>query len=184
MPGRPAARTFCVAQPACKRAARAALRILAGMSWKPDITVAAIVEIEGRFLCVEELIRNRRVFNQPAGHVESGEDFLQAVCRETLEETAWHFEPQWFLGVYRWQAPARPRSTLRFAYAGRVHGHEAQRVLDSPVVAAHWLTRAQLLESTRTLRTPLVLQCIDDYLAGVRLPLRAVTQMAQDPGTQ
>lgn len=151
------------------------------MSWKPDITVAAIVEVDERFLCVEELIHNQRVFNQPAGHVESGEDFLRAVCRETREETGWQFEPQWFLGVYRWQAPAKPRSTLRFAYVGRVHGHEQRRVLDAPVVAAHWLTRAQLLEPERKLRTPLVLQCIDDYLAGVRLPLRAVAELSRDP---
>ena len=142
------------------------------MSWKPDITVAAVVERGGCFLIVEERIANRHVYNQPAGHVEAGEDFLQAVRRETLEETAWHFEPQWLLGVYRWQAPDKPRGTLRFAYAGSVSDHEPTRTLDRPVVAAHWLTRAQLLALPA--RTPLVLQCIDDYLAGVRLPLSAV----------
>jgi 8-oxo-dGTP pyrophosphatase MutT (NUDIX family) len=142
------------------------------MSWKPDITVAAVVENDGRFLIVEERIGQRNVYNQPAGHVEAGEDFLRAVRRETLEETAWHFEPQWLLGIYRWQAPGRPRSTLRFAYCGIVRDHEPLRALDTPVVAAHWLTREQLL--TAPLRTPLVLQCIDDYLAGVRLPLSAV----------
>jgi len=142
------------------------------MSWNPDITVAAIVAHDDRFLIVEERIGNRRVYNQPAGHVEAGESFLQAVRRETLEESAWHFEPQWLLGVYRWQAPGRPRSTLRFAYAGSVRDHEPQRALDQPVLAVHWLTRAQLLAAP--LRTPLVLQCIDDYLAGVRLPLTAV----------
>ena len=142
------------------------------MSWKPDITVAAVVERDGRFLIVEERIATRLVYNQPAGHVEAGEDFLQAVRRETLEETAWHFEPQWLLGIYRWQAPGKPRSTLRFAYAGIVRNHEPQRALDLPVVAAHWLTRAQLMAVPA--RTPLVLQCVDDYLAGVRLPLSAV----------
>jgi 8-oxo-dGTP pyrophosphatase MutT (NUDIX family) len=145
------------------------------MSWKPDITVAAIVEVDGRFLMVEERIGNRHVYNQPAGHVEAGEDFLAAVRRETLEETAWQFEPQWFLGVYRWQAPGHPRSTLRFAYTGQVRNHEPQRALDTPVVAAHWLSREQLLATPLQLRTPLVLQCIDDYLAGVRLPLSAVS---------
>jgi 8-oxo-dGTP pyrophosphatase MutT (NUDIX family) len=142
------------------------------MSWKPDITVAAIVALDDRFLIVEERIGNRRVYNQPAGHVEAGEDFLQAVRRETLEESAWHFEPQWLLGVYRWHAPGRPRATLRFAYAGSVRDHEPQRALDTPVLAVHWLTRAQLL--ALPLRTPLVMQCIDDYLAGVRLPITAV----------
>lgn len=142
------------------------------MSWKPDITVAAIVQVDERFLVVEEHIGGHNVYNQPAGHVEASEDFLQAVRRETLEETGWHFEPQWLLGIYRWRMPGRPRSTLRFAYAGIVRDHDAQRVLDLPVVAVHWLTRTQLLAAP--LRTPLVLQCIDDYLAGVRLPLTAV----------
>ena len=142
------------------------------MSWKPAITVAAIVALDDRFLIVEERIGKHHVYNQPAGHVETGEDFLQAVRRETLEESAWHFEPQWLLGVYRWQVPGRPRTTLRFAYAGSVRDHEPQRTLDTPVVAVHWLTRAQLLAVP--LRTPLVMQCVDDYLAGVRLPLSAV----------
>lgn len=143
------------------------------MGWKPDITVAAIVEQEGRFLCVEERIGGRRVFNQPAGHVEQGEDFLTAVIRETWEETAWRFVPEALLGVYTWHADAR-RSTLRFAFCGSVHDHDPSRALDTPVLAAHWLSRAQLADPARPLRTPLVLRCIDDYLAGRRLPLAAV----------
>jgi 8-oxo-dGTP pyrophosphatase MutT (NUDIX family) len=144
------------------------------MSWKPDITVAAVVEQEGRFLCVEERINGRRVFNQPAGHVEHGEDFLAAVVRETLEETGWQFVPEALLGVYSWHSPGRQRSTLRFTFCGQVHGHDPARALDVPVIAAHWLTRAQLLEPARPLRTPLVIRCIDDYLSGRRLTLAAV----------
>ena len=144
------------------------------MSWKPDITVAAIVEDAGRFLIVEERIRGQRVYNQPAGHVESGENLLAAVVRETLEETAWSFEPEWFLGVYPWHSTGGQRSTLRFAFSGRVHSHEPARRLDAPVIATHWLTRAQLQSPPRALRTPLVLRCIDDYLAGQRLPLTAI----------
>ena len=106
--------------------------------------------------------------------LEAGEDFLAAVRRETLEESAWHFDPQWLVGIYRWQAPGSARSTLRFAYAGTVREHEPQRALDAPVIAAHWLTRDQLAAEHLRLRTPLVLRCIDDYLAGVRLPLSAV----------
>ena len=144
------------------------------MSWKPDITVAAIVETDGRFLIVEEQIRGHRVFNQPAGRVESGESLLVAVARETLEETAWHFEPEWLLGVYPWRSATRPGSSLRFAFTGRVHGHDPGRALDSPIVTAHWLSREQLCSPERRLRTPLVLRCIDDYLAGRRLPLSAI----------
>jgi 8-oxo-dGTP pyrophosphatase MutT (NUDIX family) len=144
------------------------------MSWRPDITVAAIVETDGRFLMVEERIRGQRVYNQPAGHVETGEALLAAVVRETFEETAWRFEPQWFLGVYPWRAPSSRRSTLRFAFAGRVHSHEPTRALDAPVIATHWLTREQLRSPQLALRTPLVLRCIDDYLAGRCLPLSAI----------
>ncbi len=148
------------------------------MSWKPDITVAAIVETDGRFLIVEEQIRGHRVFNQPAGRVESGESLLIAVARETLEETAWHFEPVWLLGVYPWRSATRPSSSLRFAFTGRVYGHDPGRALDNPIVAAHWLSRDQLCSPERRLRTPLVLRCIDDYLAGHRLPLTAINDPA------
>jgi 8-oxo-dGTP pyrophosphatase MutT (NUDIX family) len=144
------------------------------MSWKPDITVAAIVADADRFLIVEERIRGQRVFNQPAGRVENGETLLAAVVRETLEETAWHFEPEWLLGIYPWHSTSSARSSLRFAFTGRVGAHEPDRRLDPPVIAAHWLQREQLQEPSRVLRTPLVLQCIDDYLAGRRLPLAAI----------
>ena len=144
------------------------------MSWKPSITVAAVVETGGRFLLVEELIRGRRVFNQPAGRVEAAESLLAAVVRETLEETGWHFDPEWLLGVYPWRSPVTQRPTLRFAFTGRVHAHEPARPLDSPVIATHWLRREDLLLPSRSLRTPVVMRCIDDYLAGRRLPLTAI----------
>lgn len=148
--------------------------ILKDMSWKPSITVAAVVENDGRFLLVEELIRGERVFNQPAGRVEAAESLVAAVARETLEETAWHFEAEWFLGVYPWRSVANQRTNLRFAFTGRVFAHEPARALDAPVIATHWLRREELLLATRTLRTPIVLRCIDDYLAGQRLPLSAI----------
>ncbi|HEY1724881.1 MAG TPA: NUDIX hydrolase [Steroidobacteraceae bacterium] len=143
------------------------------MVWKPDVTVAAIVERDGRFLLVEERIRGRLVLNQPAGHLEDGESLLAAVARETLEETAWHFTPEALLGVYQWRSP-RGHSTLRFAFIGSVRAHEPQRALDPPVIATHWLEREQLLREAARLRTPLVLRCIDDYLGGQRLALDAL----------
>ncbi len=148
------------------------------MSWKPDITVAAIVADADRFLIVEEQIRGQRVYNQPAGRVEVGETLLAAVVRETLEETAWRFEPEWLLGIYPWHSTTSARSSLRFAYIGRVSAHDLARKLDPPVIATHWLRREQLQEPSRVLRTPLVLRCIDDYLAGRRLPLAAIIDPA------
>jgi 8-oxo-dGTP pyrophosphatase MutT (NUDIX family) len=143
------------------------------MVWKPDVTVAALVERAGRFLIVEERIGGQLVLNQPAGHVEDGESLRAAVIRETLEESAWHFEPKALLGLYLWRSP-RGRSTLRIAFTGSVSSHEAQRALDPPVLAAHWLSRSELEARRAQLRTPLVLRCIDDFLSGQRLPLSAL----------
>jgi 8-oxo-dGTP pyrophosphatase MutT (NUDIX family) len=143
------------------------------MAWKPDVTVAALVERAGRFLIVEERIGGRLVLNQPAGHVEDGESLRAAVIRETIEESAWHFEPEALLGLYLWRSP-RGRSTLRIAFTGSVNAHESQRTLDPPVLAAHWLSRSELAARSAQLRTPLVLRCIDDFLSGQRLPLSAL----------
>ena len=151
------------------------------MVWKPDVTVAAVIERSGRFLLVEERIRGRLVLNQPAGHLEDGESLLEAVVRETLEETAWHFTPESLLGIYQWRSP-RGHSTLRFAFTGSVQGHDAARPLDPPVVATHWFARTDIAQRAAQLRTPLVLRCIDDWLAGRRLPLDALTAEFLDPG--
>jgi 8-oxo-dGTP pyrophosphatase MutT (NUDIX family) len=149
------------------------------MVWKPDVTVAAVIERNGRFLLVEERIRGRLVLNQPAGHLEDGESLLDAVMRETLEETAWRFTPEWLLGIYQWRSP-RGHTTLRFAFTGSVHGHDAGRPLDPPIVTTHWFARAEIAQRAPQLRTPLVLRCIDDWLAGRRLPLEALTAELAD----
>jgi 8-oxo-dGTP pyrophosphatase MutT (NUDIX family) len=143
------------------------------MSWKPDVTVAAIIERAGKFLVVEERIRGRLVFNQPAGHLEDGETLLQAIVRETLEETAWRFTPEALLGVYLWRSPRR-HTTLRFAFIGTVSDHDPRRALDPPVLAAHWFTRDELRTRSAQLRSDLVMRSIDDYLAGRRFELAAI----------
>jgi len=150
------------------------------MVWKPDVTVAALVERAGRFLVVEERIDERVVINQPAGHVEDGESLLGAVVRETLEETAWRFVPESLLGLYLWRSP-RGQSTLRVAFTGAVEAFDQRRALDPPVLATHWLSRAELAARATQLRTPLVMQCVDDYLSGRRLPLEAIAHAAGRP---
>jgi 8-oxo-dGTP pyrophosphatase MutT (NUDIX family) len=144
------------------------------MNWQPDITVAAVIEREQRFLIVEERINARTVLNQPAGHVERGESLLAAVSRETLEESAWLFTPEWLTGIYLWRHPNSGRDTLRFTFTGGIGAYDPARPLDHPVIATHWLTRAELLARAATLRTPVVMRSIDDYLAGQRLPLSAI----------
>jgi len=157
--------------------------ILAHMPLTPEVTVAAVTEQDGRFLVVEERISHRLVFNQPAGHVEHGETLLDAVVRETREETAWKFDPRALIGAYLWRNPRTGRSTLRFAFTGVVLDHDAAQPLDRGIVTTHWLTRVELVQREQRLRSPLVLRCIDDYLTGRRLPLDAVACLDLETAT-
>jgi len=143
----------------------------------PEITVAAIVETEGRFLVVEERINGRLVFNQPAGHVEHSESLLAAVIREVREETAWRFEPQSLTGVYLWRSPESGVTTMRFGFSGTVDDHDRAQPLDQGIVGTHWLSPADLQEREQRLRSPLVMRCIEDYLKGERQPIASVARL-------
>ncbi len=144
------------------------------MIWKPHVTVAAIAEREGRFLLVEEDIGGRRVLNQPAGHLEEGETLLEAVIRETLEETAWHFAPRALLGIYRWISNTNGRTYLRFAFTGELLSHEPERSLDTPIVRTLWLTPDEIAKNASSHRSPQVQRCVSDFLAGTRYPLESL----------
>jgi 8-oxo-dGTP pyrophosphatase MutT (NUDIX family) len=144
------------------------------MTWRPDLTVAAVVQREDRFLVVEERINGDIVFNQPAGHVEDRESVIDAAIRETLEETGWHFTPTHFLGLYLWRNAESGRSTVRLALSGEVSHREPDARLDRGIIAAHWMSRAELARLGPRLRSPLVLQCIDDFLSGRRHDLGAL----------
>lgn len=146
----------------------------------PEITVAAVVERDGRFLLVEERIRHRLVLNQPAGHVEDRETLLAAVTRETLEETGYTFEPRALLGAYLWRNPASGRSTMRFAFVGAVTAHDPQQPLDHPVVRALWLSAAEIGAAGARLRSPLVMRTVNDYLSGRTLPIDSVGYLDLD----
>lgn len=150
--------------------------------WKPHATVAAIIEQDQRFLMVEELKQGQTVYNQPAGHLEPHESLLQAVIRETREETARDFEAEYISGIYRWdQFPAggeqRNRCFLRVAFVGSCHHYDPDQPLDDGIVRALWLSREELATQPEKLRSPMVLRCIDDYLAGARYPLDLVTDI-------
>lgn len=147
------------------------------MSLRPDLTVAAVVEREGQFLLVEERVGNAMVFNQPAGHVERGEELIAAVIRETLEETAWTFTPDALTGIYLWDQPEKQKSFLRFTFCGHVTEHDPRRRLDRGIERAVWMNRAQIVMRSSRLRSPMVLRCIDDYLEGRRYPLDVVQHM-------
>lgn len=147
------------------------------MIWKPNVVVAAIVELDGKFLLVEEKAEGRLVLNQPAGHLDEGESVMDAVVRETLEETAWHFEPQAIVGVYRWPHPTKHLTYLRFAFTGRVTQHDSHRKLDHGIERAVWLTLDEIRAERARHRSPQVERCINDYLAGQRYSLELLKDL-------
>jgi ADP-ribose pyrophosphatase YjhB (NUDIX family) len=139
--------------------------------WKPNVTVAALVERDGRFLLVEEETPEGIRFNQPAGHLDEGESLMEACAREALEETAWRFRPNSLVGVYMWPRPQGDITYLRFAFAGTLGEEQAGRSLDTGILRAVWLTPQEIEASRERHRSPLVWQCVQDYLAGRRYPL-------------
>ena len=149
------------------------------MVWKPNVTVAAVIEQEGRFLMVEEKApgAKRTVFNQPAGHLDEGESIVNATIRETMEETAHSFIPTDIVGIYRWIEPKSTTTFLRICFTGEITAHDLTAPLDEGIIAAHWLTLDDIRQRQSQLRSPLVQRCIDDYLAGRRYPLELLADM-------
>ena len=142
--------------------------------WKPNVTVAALIERDGRFLLVEEETTDGLRFNQPAGHLDEGESLVEACVRETLEETAHAFRPTHLVGVYQIRIAQRDITYLRFAFAGDLLGWDETRELDAGIVRALWLTPAEIDACTDRHRSPLVRQCVTDWQAGRRYPLEII----------
>ena len=153
-----------------------------GSDRRIDVTVAAVIEHDERFLVVEEHACGKVVYNQPAGHLEPDESLVDAAVRETLEETGHRFRPQYLLGVYLWHSEPAQKSFLRVTFVGSAEPPSGAPRLDDGIVAAHWMTRNQMLALRDKLRSPMVLRCIDDYRAGIRYPLDALTHV--DLGAQ
>ena len=142
--------------------------------WMPHVVVACVVERDGRFLLVEERIAGELVLNQPAGHWEPGETLVEAAVRETLEESGWDVQPTHLLGVYEWQPETLPYPFVRFAYVATALRHHPDRVLDTGIERAVWMTPDEIDASAARLRSPSVRACVADYLAGKRYPLTLI----------
>ena len=143
------------------------------MVWTPRVTVAAVIENEAKFLLVEEDTGQEphTVFNQPAGHLEEGESLINAVIRETLEETGYDFNPTAVTGVYRWIEPNSGETYLRVCFTGELGQYYPDLELDNGIVGPRWVTEGELAQLGPCLRSPLVKRCIEDYQAGKRFPL-------------
>jgi 8-oxo-dGTP pyrophosphatase MutT (NUDIX family) len=146
--------------------------------WRPSVTVAAVIERDGRFLVIEEETSEGLRINNPAGHLDPGETPAEGCAREALEETAWHFQPTALLGVYisRFQRSTTGEDItyLRVAFTGELGAEEVGRPLDTGIVRTLWMTPEELRATAERHRSPLVLRCLDDFLAGVRHPLSAI----------
>ena len=144
--------------------------------WKPHVTVAAVIEREGRFLLVEEHTSDGLMLNNPAGHLDPGESPVQACTRETLEETAHHFDPQQLVGIYlsRQRKDADDITYMRFVFCGTLGAFDPDRRLDDGIVRTLWMSADEIRQSSAHHRSPMVLQCLEDYLAGKRYPLEVM----------
>lgn len=148
------------------------------------ITVAALVVFQQRFLCVEEIdkVSGRRVLNQPAGHVEPGEDLLQAVKRELFEETGLQLEPTGWLGISQLQTP-RGQWYYRVNFLFEPNYLPADyQPQDADILALRWLAPDEFANPPLPLRSQLVHTAVQQYQAGVRLPLTAITPLVSLPG--
>lgn len=143
------------------------------MRFLPHVTVATIIENQGRFLMVEEIKNDRKVLNQPAGHLEKDETLLEAAVRETLEETAWDVELTGIIGIYLFTAD-NGISYQRICFAAHPIKHHPNKLLDDGIVGAVWLTREELLQQCDRWRNKMIMGCIDDYLAGHIYPLTLI----------
>lgn len=144
------------------------------MIWTPHATVATIVEKDGKFLFVDEMADGQRVLNQPAGHVDEREPILQAALRETLEETGWEVEITHLVGIYTYTAPHNQVTYYRFCYAATPVREVPGAELDHDIIGPVWLSPEELAARPEQWRSPLVMKCVQDYLAGHRFPLELV----------
>lgn len=144
--------------------------------WKPNVTVAAVIERDGHFLLVEEQAADGLRLNNPAGHLDPGEDLIAGCVRETLEETAHPFTPEALVGVYlsRQRQGNDDTTYLRFAFCGTLGEQDRNRPLDLGIVRTLWMTPDEIRATTPRHRSPIVLQCVEDYLRGQRFPLALI----------
>ena len=141
------------------------------MRWKPNVTVAAIIKRNQKFLLVEENTDNHIVFNQPAGHLEKDETLIEAVKREVLEETAWEFIPQSIVGIYMYPNQHSNITYLRLCFSGVCEKYHPEQALDDGVIRTVWFSQEEIKQNMDRMRSPMVPLCIDDYLSGKSYPL-------------
>lgn len=145
--------------------------------WYPHLTVATIIEKDGKFLIVKEVSDGKVVLNQPAGHLDENETLFEAAVRETLEETAWHVKIESLVGFYLFTSATNNITYFRALFAATALEQEPNYTLDDGILEAQWLSLEEIRQQQAILRSPMVLTCIEDYLAGKRLSLDYITHL-------
>jgi len=143
----------------------------------PHLTVAAVVERNGRFLVVREYVNDKECINNPAGHIENGESPIEAAVREVREETGYDFTAEALGGVYLWRRPDNGETFLRMNIIGYCPDHDPEASLDDGIIGPEWLALEDLRERREMLRSPLVLRSFDEYRAGIRFPLDVISTL-------
>jgi len=139
--------------------------------FKPNTTVATVVVCNNKFLLVEELEHGKTVYNQPAGHLERDENLIAAARRELQEETGLSHSPDHLCGIYYYYRQSLNLYYLRFCFVIELESLAICQPQDEEIIACHWFTLAQIKAKSVQLRSPLVLECIEDYLSGKKIPL-------------
>ena len=146
------------------------------MSWTPHVTVATLIQRDNKFLLVEELINNKEVLNQPAGHVEANETLVEAAIRETLEETGWTIEPTALLGFYTYTTRCKTMTFYRTTFIAEALSFDPEYKLDSDILRTHWMSLEEIKAHESVLRSPIVLKCTEDFCAGQHFPLSTIEE--------
>ena len=145
------------------------------MIWTPHATVAVVVEKDGKYLMVEEICHGETVYNQPAGHVDECESILDAATRETMEETGWKVKLDTFIGLYTYKAPSNGVTYYRMCFAATAIQKITDK-LDTDIISEHWLSYDEIVNLKPQLRSPLVKQCIDDFINNEHYPLSLIVE--------
>jgi 8-oxo-dGTP pyrophosphatase MutT (NUDIX family) len=145
------------------------------MIWAPHVTVATIVERDGRFLLVYEEADGERVYNQPAGHLDPNETLIEAAVRETLEETGWTVKLTALLGISLYEAPSNGITDLRTSFIADAVSFDSEYELDTGIIEAVWLSYEEIVARRDQLRSPMTLQVIEEYRTGKHFPLSVLS---------
>lgn len=142
--------------------------------WYPHVTVATVVEDNGRYLLVEEQAESGLVFNQPAGHLEADESLQRAALRETLEETGWQVALEGVVGIGLYTSPVNGVTYHRTTFYARPVKHFRARPLDDGIVRAVWMSYEEIVAESARMRSELVIDVIERYRDGHRYPLAMI----------